>query len=181
MRTNAQRGLLEESTAPPPPRFPVRLRGYDPRSVHGELAAIEAETLAARAKHEEAVLRIRAAAAELGRVHATLHEYEWLHAENPTREPLACYVRHLVYVATREARSIEEDGRARARATAERGERTLAARRAELAEAHREGVRRLEDAARQAARLVDATVRDVADLAGALAHLRAASTAGAGS
>ncbi len=161
--------MTHESAAPPPPRFRVRFRGYDRRSVHAEFAAIEFETGAARARHEEALVRIRSAAAELGRAYAKLHEYEWLHAGNPAREPLACFVRHLAFAAMREARSLEEDARLRARTVAEQGERVLAARRAELAELHHEGVRRLRFAAEQASRLVDATVRDVAVLADELA------------
>jgi hypothetical protein len=161
--------MTHESAAPPSPRFRIRLRGYDRRSVHSEFAAIEFETSAARAKHEEALARIRVAAAELGRAYAKLQEYEWLHAENPTRDPLACFVRHLVFTATHEARSLEEDARLMARTVVEQGERALAARRTELAEVHREGVRRLKFAVEQAGRLVDATVRDVAALADELA------------
>ncbi|MCS7482024.1 hypothetical protein ACFFQW_02790 [Umezawaea endophytica] len=164
--------MTQEQADPPPPRFRVRLRGYDRRSVHAELAAIDSETAAARARHDDALVRVKRAAAELGRGYGTLHEYEWLHAENPTRDPLACFVRHLLFTAMNEARAIEADARARARALAEEGERLLGARREELSEAHRESVRRLEGAAVQAGRLVDAIVREAEGLADDLADQR---------
>jgi cell division septum initiation protein DivIVA len=164
--------MTREKTGPPPDRFRVRLRGYDRRSVHAELDAIEADIVAAQTRHVEALARVRRSSAELGRGYGTLHEYEWLHAENPTRDPLACFVRHLVFTATCEARSIAEDARAGARTIAEEGERRLAVRREELSDVHREGVRRAEGAAEQASRLVDAVVRDAVGLAAQLVEQR---------
>ena len=167
-------GMTQEKAGPPPPRFRVRLRGYDRHAVHAELAAIESDIAAAHARYEDALVRVRRSAVELGRAYGTLHEYEWLHAENPTRDPLACFVRHLVFTATCEARSVEAETRVGVRKIVERGERVLAARREELSDVHREGLRRVRVAAQQAGRLVDAVVRDAVELADGLVERRKA-------
>ncbi|WNV83942.1 hypothetical protein [Umezawaea sp. Da 62-37] len=176
--------MSQESTEHPSRRFRVRLRGYDRRVVDVEFAAIDSECAAAREKREAALIRIRAAAAELGSAYAKLYEYDRLHADNPTRDPLACFARYSTHTATREAQAVEEDARDEVRVVVERGDRALAVRRAELAEVHQEGLRRLEFAAAQAGRLVDETVRDFAVLADELTGRRDAldaTIAGAGS
>ncbi|MET1076188.1 MAG: hypothetical protein ABWY11_26325 [Umezawaea sp.] len=164
---------MSHGSTKPPSRFRIRWRGYDRRLADAELAAIAAECAAAREKREEALTRIRSTAAELSAAYAKLREYEWLHTENPARDPLACFARYLVYTATCEAHSLEQGAGERARAIVEQGEQVLAARRAELAELHRDDVHRLEDAAAQGEQLVDATVRDFVVLADELTQLRA--------
>jgi hypothetical protein len=161
--------MIQQPPGAPPDRFPIRVRGYKRRPVDDELAAIDSELAAAREKRDADLLRIRSTVAELGRAYRVLHEYEWVHAENPTRDRLACFVRYALYSATCEARSIEEDGRLKARAVVEEGEQLLAARRAELAAAHQDEVRRLEEAAARAGQLVEETVREFAALAEDLA------------
>jgi len=162
--------MTQRPTEASPDRFPVRLQGYRRREVDDEFAAIDSEFAATRARREATLQRVRSTVAELGRAYRVLHEYEWLHAENPTRDPLACFVRHVLYRATCEARSIEEAGQLKARAVVDQGERLLAARREELAAAHEDEVRRLREAAAQAGQLVEETMRDFTDVTRDLAN-----------
>jgi hypothetical protein len=155
-------------------RFRTRVLGYSRRLVREEFAAIDSEYLEARRRRDELRARIEHVAEELDSAYATLREYERLHAENPSREPVACFVRYTSYVATSTARSIEEEGRDKAAAVLARGEEEVAARSRELREADQEGLRRLREAAARAEQLVDTTSREFSDLAAKVAGGRTA-------
>ncbi|WNV86992.1 hypothetical protein [Umezawaea sp. Da 62-37] len=145
-------------------RFSDRIGGYDHGAVDQEFARLRAELDGIRAERAAALERIRSTTEELERVRAPLREYDRLHATNPARDPLTCFVRHLVYAAMCEARSIRENAVVRARAIAEKGERAVFERHADLTARHRQAVLRLTTAAEQARRMVNATVRDFAHL-----------------
>ena len=150
-------------------QFRSRIFGYSRHPVRDEFAAIDREHSEAQRRRDELHVRIENVVRELDSAYSRLREYERLHAENPSREPIACFVRYTLYVATSKARSIEEEGRRKARAVAARGEEKVMMRFLELMGKNQEALNRLREVAVQADNLVDATLREFAELSGKLA------------
>jgi len=144
-------------------QFRSRMFGYSRHLVDDEFAMIDREHSDAQRRRDELHSRIESVVRELDTAYSMLREYEQLHAENPSREPIACFVRYTLYVATSKARSIEEEGYRKARSVAARGEEKVMNRLLELTGRNQEALNRLKEVAAQAENLVDATLREFAE------------------